>query len=86
MIRVVYQHGQGVAVEKEKTVTENNYACKDNLWARCGALGDALRRASEAERKVEELEGRSAAVNTVSELAVAQGYGYLFGYLDKDED
>lgn len=36
-------------------MTENNYACKDNLWAHCGALGDALRRASEAERKVEEL-------------------------------
>lgn len=34
----------------------NNYPCKDNLCAHCGALGEALRRASEAERKVEELE------------------------------
>lgn len=34
----------------------NNYPCKDNLCAHCGPLGEALRRASEAERKVEELE------------------------------
>jgi len=65
--------------------TENNYACKDNLWAHCGALGDALRRASEAEQKVEELKGRNDAGSTVAELATATGYGYLFGYLDEDE-
>ncbi len=35
---------------------EKSYPCKDNLWAHCGALGEALRRASEAERRVEELE------------------------------
>jgi hypothetical protein len=34
----------------------NNYPCKDNLWAHCGALGEALRRASEAERRIEVLE------------------------------
>jgi hypothetical protein len=37
-------------------VMEKSYPCKDNLWGKCGALGDALRRASEAERKVEVLE------------------------------
>lgn len=34
-------------------MTENNYACKDGLWGHCGALGDALRRASEAEKRAE---------------------------------
>ncbi len=38
----------------------NNYACKDHLWGKCGALGDALRRASEAEREVAALNLESA--------------------------
>jgi hypothetical protein len=47
-----------------------NYPCKDNLWAHCGALGEALRRASEAERKVEELEKANKRVKKVLEVAV----------------
>ena len=36
-------------------MTENNYACTGNLWGRCGALGDALRRAAEAEAEIDRL-------------------------------
>lgn len=74
-------------------MTENNYACKDSLWAHCGALGDALRRASEAERKVEELKGRpadSGARNDLrsatNELAVAYEYNCFGGFFDENED
>jgi hypothetical protein len=35
-----------------------NVACKGETWGKCAALGDALRRASEAEARVEELERR----------------------------
>lgn len=33
-------------------------ACKGELWGKCAALGDALRRASEAEARIVDLEER----------------------------
>jgi hypothetical protein len=53
-----------------------SYPCKDTLWAHCGALGEALRRASEAERMVEELEKDNAAL----QLEVKRWFAYIDRY------
>ncbi len=70
-------------------MVENNCACKDNLWAHCGALGDALRRASEAERKVEELEAQLSLIppKTATWRAGEEPAGFFSArYFDEDGD